>query len=373
MKKLIGLLSALLIVFLLTACSESFTDDIGKGNTEEIVKEIYNAGDAEETSEPMENTKEELTDIIDESGAGNADNDGEHEQTEYYRVTRISRAVTSRDMRRFESRHAVSAEQERYLAFGAFVMTNNTESIRVLALYNSADMSSTLLSNYWSVDDRESALTQLELLSSANGQSPVADDIFNTLVKNNQLEPLDANVLLFSGFSFKGLENVLSHSERRAASMDVEMELWMDMLGAKEEDRDEVFELFVFALAVERINSGLEAYIGAKTLLMEDFGFTEEELLGIPALTAWDYGRAAIIARYGVEAGYLEEKEVWAYLKAASDNAADTYNDWREYTAAHILGRALAFGNDSGDFRDTLDFLLNHPESSFHTIDFKIS
>jgi hypothetical protein len=121
----------------------------------------------------------------------------------------------------------------------------------------------------------------------------------------------------------------------------------------------------------ERINSGLEAYIGARRLLINQFDYTEEELLNLPSLDAWDYGRVAIIARYGAEAGYLNEAEAWQYLKLAADSASEIYNSWREYTAAHILGRALAFGSRSEDFRDTLEFLLNHPESSFQTIDFK--
>jgi hypothetical protein len=145
----------------------------------------------------------------------------------------------------------------------------------------------------------------------------------------------------------------------------------MEVMEADEEHYDEIVELYAYILFTERINNGLYAYTGARMMLINDFGYTEEELLALPNLSAWDYGRVAIIARYGLAAGYIQEEEAWEYLKLAADRAAEVYGSWREYTAAHILGRALAFGNSSQDFRDSLGFLLYHPESSFQTIDFK--
>jgi len=136
------------------------------------------------------------------------------------------------------------------------------------------------------------------------------------------------------------------------------------------EDEEELFEVFVMMLMAERVNDGIDAYLGARDMLIGSFGYTEEELLNLPTLAAWDYGRTTIIARYGVAAGYLEEDEAWEYLKTAADRAASTYNDWREYTAAHILGRAIAFGNPSDDFQYVLEFLLNHPQSPFQSVEF---
>jgi len=273
-------------------------------------------------------------------------------------------------MRAFEAEHAVTAEQARYLAFGAFVLTNNRESIRVFALGESGDHAERLLRNSWSVTDHASALDQLERLSSADGQSPIADDIFHTFVRAGNLEPIDEMELIFFGIDLTGLENVYGNATRRAERMTDEFELLMATLGATKEERDEVFEFFVLMLLADRVNQGLEAYLGARAMLIDSFGFTEEELLNIPTLAAWDYGRAAIIARYGVAAGYLDEAVAWEHLQRAAERAAETYSGWREFTAAHILGRALAFGNPSLDFRDAVDFLLNHPESPFQDVEF---
>ena len=283
----------------------------------------------------------------------------------------VSYVLTSDEMRAFEAENAVTEAQARYLAFGAFVLTNNRESIRVFALSGSHNAAARILSDFWSVDCHESAMRQLVPLAYAEAQGPVADDIFNTFVRNGRLEPINELDLYRFTHDLSGLENIHAAAQRRAEGMPDEFERLKAMLEVSEAEEEEAFEVFVLLQMANRINQGLEAYQGAKAMLVDVFGFTEEELLAIPTLAAWDFGRTAIIARYGVAAGYLEENEAWEYLKKAADNAAEIYSDWREYTAAHILGRALAFGNPSLDFEDSLRFLLEHEESPFLDVSFK--
>ena len=287
----------------------------------------------------------------------------------------VAFAVTSEPMQDFEAEHAVTEEQERYLAFGSFVLTNNFESVRVFALNSSSSNAARLLRDYWGVTDRQSAIDQLMPLAQANGQSPAADDIFNTFVRNGHLDPLHPLELIYaeadSGFIIiPGIENVYDSTVSRASRMTDEFEHFMESSEIPEEDRDEAFEVFVILLLTERINRGLGAYVDAKNMLIRLFGYTEEELLSIETLAAWDYGRVAIVARYGVAAGYIDEDTAWEYLALAASNASHVYSSWREYTAAHIMGRALAFGNNSRDFVNTLDFLLNYDESPFQRIAF---
>ncbi|MDR2572367.1 MAG: DUF1266 domain-containing protein [Oscillospiraceae bacterium] len=366
MKKLSKSLLMLLLslILLLAACDLDFLN-----NDDDIAANEY----ADKL--PEEDDRMSLTKPV--NPAAPSDVDGEsiedmHDSTPQQGLSLIISSVTSAEMRAFESQHAVSAEQERYLAFGAFVMTNNLESIRVFALDGSADSAVRILRDSWNVEDKESALVQLKRLSSANGQAPVANDIYNTVILNGYLKPLettDVIILLAHG----GFEHLYENTTTRAENMTDEFDVWVELLEEDlgKVDRDEAFMLFISILMTERINRGLEAYTNAKRLLISQFGYTEEELLNLPSLNAWDYGRVAIIARYGTESGYLKEDEAWQYLKLAADSASQNYSSWREYTAAHILGRALAFGNTSADFRNTLEFLLKHPESSFQTIDFK--
>ena len=363
MKKITIFLLSLSMLLLLTACS-----DLGAGeNTGDRTNQtsVINASEPTDAGEPAD--AGEPTDADDEQIEEEV-----HESPPRRGLTFIESNATSADMRAFEAANAVSPEQERYLAFGAFVMTNNYESIRVFALDISASSSDRLLRDFWSIEDRDSALVQLISLSSADGQAPVANDIYNSLVKNGYTRPLEP-IDVFLVHAHGGLEHMYEISKIRAERMMDEFKMWLASLeeDVGQVDRDEAFEVFIAMLMTERINRGLEAYAGAKRLLINHFDYTEEELLNLPSLDAWDYGRAAIIARYSAESGYLEEDETWQYLKQAADSASKIYSSWREYTAAHILGRSLAFGNNSDDFRDALEFLLNHPESSFQTIDFK--
>ena len=343
MKKMIAILLALLLLLFLVACADNGPD------TEEQVPGLAEDMMEEEPEIDEEEEEEEEVPVPD---------------------SLLIRLLTSDEMRAFEAENAVTAEQERYLAFGAFVPTNNQESVRVFALGESGNHAQRILGNSWSVTDHESAMEQLERLSIADGQSPVGDDIFHNLILNGQLEPLDPIELFMTNFDMSSLEQVYRSATSRAERMDDEFELLFAMVGAPEEERDEVFELFVLMQFTDRVNRGLEAYQIAKNMLIESFGFTEEELLNIETLAAWDYGRTAIIARYGVAAGFLEEEVAWEHLKKAADNATEAYSSWREFTAAYILGRAIAFGNPSIDIHDTLEFLLNHPESAFQRIDF---
>jgi len=285
----------------------------------------------------------------------------------------LSQFLTSDDMRLFESVFAVTAEQKRHLVFGAFIPTANRESIRILALIDSAPDAARLLRDYWSVVDRETALVQLENLSAADGQSPVADEIYEEFVKTGNTAPLELSEALVFGLSHMSLDRVYSASVSRALRMDEELEQLMVLFEASEEEREDVFNVLVAILFVERINDGLDAYQQAFTMLVRTFGYTEEELLNLPTLAAWDYGRTAFIARYGVTAGYLDEETAFEYMKIAADRAAETYSSWREYTAAYILGRALAYGNPSLNLVEVLDYLLNHPESPFLETDFRLN
>jgi len=297
-----------------------------------------------------------------------------HYQDEIHQLDSIiSRALTSSEMLQFEAAHAVSPERERYLAFGAFIITYNRESSRVFELGHSGNHALGLLRRFWGIEDREGTLEQLQRLITATGQSPIADEIYRNFILSNQLDHLDPLLMFITGFDFSDFENLYSNSVSRAEQVFESLYPDFGVFYPDETDlidAEEIFDLLVYIQFAERVNRGLDAFIGARDLLINVLGYTEDELLNISSLAAWDYGRVAFVARYSVAAGFLEEEEAWEYIKIAADRASELYTDWREFTAAHILGRALAFGNPSDDFRYVLDFLLNHPESPFKTVDF---
>lgn len=277
-------------------------------------------------------------------------------------------------MREFEEVNAVSREQERYLAFGAFLMTSNQESARVLAIGNSAAHASRILRDWWDVRNGDDALEQMRALVAGQGQAPVANEIWLEVIVNQNVTLDD----IWEGEAFEILYYTTNATRRNAleilenAMQDEELVEYLDddyyLQGRSVEEY--VYEIAKKLALEERVIIGVEAFYAASEMLIELFDFSEEELFDIETLVAWDYGRVAIVARYAVSSDFLDAQDVWPYLQEAANAAEATYSSWREYTAAHILGRAIAFGNDSSDFIYTLDFLLNHSESPFQRHEF---
>ena len=283
-------------------------------------------------------------------------------------------------MQAFEEEHAVSLEQERLLAFSPFLMMLNFESPRVFAIHcmwsGNNDCAGDILGDSWNVTDSESALRQLEALSSASGQAGVANDIW-AFIKSNPGEFLDPEI----GFDLNQFENVILSASNQVNEVieilleDDELDAILLMLALQGVDiegdwQGELHDMLIYYAVSDRVNSGIQAFERASSMLIQEFGFTERELMEIETLAAWDYGRVSIIARYGVAAGFIEEDVAWEHLQLAANRAVESYDNWREYAAAHILGRAIAFGNDSRDMRDVLEVLFEHEYSPFQRHDF---
>jgi len=100
----------------------------------------------------------------------------------------------------------------------------------------------------------------------------------------------------------------------------------------------------------------------AKEMLVR-LGYSAEELDEIRSLAAWDYGRTVFFARTSAIAGYMSEEEAWRYMMVAADNAAAQYSGWRQFAAAYMMGRAIAYGRNGVDHYPVLDYMLNDPDS----------
>ena len=283
-------------------------------------------------------------------------------------------------MATFETEHAVSDEQARYLAFSPFLLMVNFESPHVFeinCLWRGTACAADILSNFWNITDEEAALRSLESLSSATGQTQIANDIWQTLIQNGQIANLDPDV----GFNLAGLEHLVAVASPQVTEVlapilaDDEIVAEFAMLMAEDgitgTVEDFLYETLVMFRVADRVNTGLQAFEVASQMLIDEFDFTRDELLAIETLAAWDFGRVSIIARYGVAAGFIDEATAWEHLQLAANNATQYYHNWREYAAAHILGRAIAFGNDSRDMVEVLDFLFNHETSPFQRHEFR--
>lgn len=271
-------------------------------------------------------------------------------------MKRMVKALNSSAMRNFETDNPVSAEQKRWLTFGAVLSTQNMESCRTFKIIADKSAVTEMISLAWSIQNREDALSTVKELSTANGHTPFADDVYKTLVQNGRLDPIHLENLN----DILGLENAFKSTVKRL----IDSSEFPDEM--TDEDQ-EMFQEIVLSGLEERIDAGIESYKIATDLLI-DLGYTERELSGIKSTAAWDLGRTGIVARWSVKTGYIEEYEALSFFKTAADNAVEIYNNWREYLAGYVLGRALGYCSDSTDIYVVLRYLLNYENSPFREV-----
>ena len=198
-------------------------------------------------------------------------------------------------------KYKVSDEQLRCLLFGGLPITLNGESLTTFKLMWKSKKQAKNLLDMWDIHPRDAhdpTLDILKNLSNAKVHTDFADDVYNNLIKKGITDPSDEDLKL------------LKHEN---------------------------------AQQVNRIKHGLKTYEKARKRLLSG-GFTEEILDSIDTLAAWDYGRTAIVGRFGVRAKYIYEEEAWPSIITAAANASKDYDNWSQYWAAYVLGRAIAYG-----------------------------
>lgn len=113
--------------------------------------------------------------------------------------------------------------------------------------------------------------------------------------------------------------------------------------------------------------SRYEARFRADGLLAAD-GFVRSVL-------AWDYGRAASLARWGLTARYCTLPETEQLLLRAGRVSQTVYGSWAEFSAAHVLGRCLHFDDEEfgswyTDMLTAHRILTTEPTSPWRNIPF---
>ncbi len=106
----------------------------------------------------------------------------------------------------------------------------------------------------------------------------------------------------------------------------------------------------------------------------EEGYFDEKTFTDVETLAAWNYARAANVARLGFNAGFIDEDEAWQHLKTISEHAEKQYKDWHEYGIAFIFGRFLAWDEDVETFvTGIVDELWDFDESIWGDVDIQES
>jgi hypothetical protein len=96
----------------------------------------------------------------------------------------------------------------------------------------------------------------------------------------------------------------------------------------------------------------------------------------IPSVEAWDYGRAAGMARWGLGARFCDQREAENAVIRAGRLGRANYRSWEEFSASYILGRCLHFDEEEFGtwYQDMLEahrILTTDPSSPWLTIPWK--
>lgn len=91
------------------------------------------------------------------------------------------------------------------------------------------------------------------------------------------------------------------------------------------------------------------------------------------SVLAWDYGRAANMARWGLASRYADLAEAERTVLRVSELARAAYDSWEDFAAGYVLGRCLHFDEEHfgtwyTEMLDAHRVLASHPESPWLTV-----
>lgn len=121
----------------------------------------------------------------------------------------------------------------------------------------------------------------------------------------------------------------------------------------------------------EELSEYSKLYNDVKSNLIDSYGYTEEQINNIKTISSWDYDRLVNVARFSFYAAYITEDEMWDYIKRGADAAKNDYDNWNDYFAGAVLGRALAYGRPFSESQDTANKLLKNDKSVYKEFSFK--
>jgi len=86
-------------------------------------------------------------------------------------------------------------------------------------------------------------------------------------------------------------------------------------------------------------------------------------------VVGWDAGRLIFIARLCYDAKYIDEQEAWDYIDTAYVQAQKTFKSWDELAKSYVIGRFIWQGKEADDGLQTFaDSLVNKPKSPWKQV-----
>jgi len=203
------------------------------------------------------------------------------------------------DFKRMQKKYSITEEQKRYMLFGGLLLAINNETNQTFRVVNtSKGKARALLRDWWGITTSTSAIDTAGDLSKAQMHTGFADDVYNNLVIKDIFNP--------------------THE---------------DLQKLRPEN----------AAQVDRIRHGLFTCSQAVQSLKR-IGYTESDFAEIKTLAAWDYGRTTFVARFSAHSKIMTATDAWIFIQKAAENAEAAYDSWKQYLAAYVLGRCIAYG-----------------------------
>ena len=117
-----------------------------------------------------------------------------------------------------------------------------------------------------------------------------------------------------------------------------------------------------------------EAVAGHLTALRADGIWEPDGPEQGPDVHAWNLGRAVNLARWGAATKLCDPDEARDTVRRVGRIAAETYRDWRDYSAGYVLGRLLHFGDEDrsrfyAPVRRVHRILAEDPASPWRTLE----
>jgi len=200
------------------------------------------------------------------------------------------------------------------IAAGGIIAVQNREGLDTLQVTTSSPQVRQLLSDWWDITDRASALNILQWLK--------------TYGHRQEYEDFRLSVLNQTGDDYQAFLKLKPTLLQRVSPND-------------------------------RTNMSFEL----------DFLWRYRNTLNAQNLLAWDYMRLINVARWSYTVGYITEAEAWNYLLFAGQTLQSTYTSWADMGQHYLYGRTYwqhSYNNTQA--QTALQWLTSNPQSPWLTL-----
>jgi len=297
--------------------------------------------------------------------------DSVHGVTHNMTTEQLSESLHNDEMRKFESEFALTPEKEKQLLIGAYMTLYYAENESPKTLASKRELLSKVrLRSRWEIKNEATAHQILEATSKALLDAPQVEEFYQTLQIDGAKRL--SELYLNDPDTYNNLVAELA-IETNQANYDKADEILTTGFGYTEAElmginlEDLPAHIIMISVVAKNIHD-------AHAFLKDNFNYTEEELANIKSLDALDLARPAYLAKVLLSRGILTEAELWPYIEKAAQKAQATYNNWREFIGAYVIGRTFMYNwidPSDGKFYAVIHYLLNDPKSPYVATELK--